>query len=140
MNARLLKKITRERNKVKQFIDEMRSLLEKTPDTAERANRLEVFDTLLLLATYAKAEDLEHEFQCVLPKNEKANTIVYLQQHLREINGLCQGSLSDDHEVYKDLFADIITEKKQSIRDLLSKTITELIFAKTNTPSARLTM
>ena len=140
MNTRLLKKITRERNKVGQFIDHMRSLLEKTPDTTERANRLEVFDTLLLLATYAKAEELENEFQSVLPKNENIEALVYLQEHLREINGFCQSSLSDNHEVYRDLFTELSLEAKQGARDLLSKTITELIFEKTNTQSARLTM
>ncbi|QMT60910.1 hypothetical protein [Legionella sp. PC997] len=140
MNTRLLKKITRERNKVEQFIDHTRELFAKTPDISERTNRLDVFDTLLLLATYAKAEELENEFQCVLPNNENVNSIVYLKEHLREINGFCQSTHSDEHEVYKDLFTDLASEKKQGVRDLLSKTITELILEKTHTPSARLTV
>ncbi|PWY53825.1 hypothetical protein DGG96_20260 [Legionella qingyii] len=140
MNTRLLKKITRERNKVEHFIDHMRAIFEKTPDTSERANRLQVFDTLLLLATYAKVEELENEFQSVLPKDENTATISYLREHLREINGFCTSTFSDEHEVYKNLFTGITPEKKQGVRDLLSKSITELIFEKTNTLSTRLSM
>ncbi|WP_131794987.1 hypothetical protein [Fluoribacter gormanii] len=140
MNTRLLKKITRERNKVEHFIDYMRTIFEKTPDTSERANRLEVFDTLLLLATYANVEELENELQSVLPKDENTDTISYMQEHLREINGFCTSSFSDEHEVYKNLFTAITPEKKQGVRDLLSKAITELIFEKTNTLSTRLSM
>lgn len=137
MDARLLEKITREKAKIAQFIDSMRDIFEKTPDEYEKANRLEVFDTLLLLATYAEAEELENEFQIALPNNEHNDSITYLCQQLREINGFCQCSFSDEHSVYQDLFAEITPEKKQAVRDLLSKEISELIFEKTNTGSIR---
>ncbi|WP_412757800.1 hypothetical protein [Legionella bozemanae] len=137
MDARLLEKITREKAKIAQFIDSMRGIFEKTPDEYEKANRLEVFDTLLLLATYAEAEELENEFQIALPNNEHNDSITYLCQQLREINGFCQCSFSDEHSVYQDLFAEITPEKKQAVRDLLSKEISELIFEKTNTGSIR---
>ncbi|HHF7367471.1 TPA: hypothetical protein ACPSKY_002605 [Legionella bozemanae] len=137
MDARLLEKITREKAKIAQFIDSMRDIFEKTPDEYEKANRLEVFDTLLLLATYAQAEELENEFQIALPNNEHNDSVTYLCQQLREINGFCQCSFSDKHSVYQDLFAEITPEKKQAVRDLLSKEISELIFEKTNTGSIR---
>lgn len=138
MDARLLEKITREKAKVAQFIDSMRDIFENTPDECEKAKRLEVFDTLLLLATYAQAEELENEFQTALPDNELNDSITYLRQQLREINGICQCSFSDEHSVYQDLLAEITPEKKQAARDLLSKEISELIFEKTNTRSIRL--
>ncbi|HHT0592008.1 TPA: hypothetical protein ACTXXA_000562 [Legionella anisa] len=139
MHARLLKKIAREKEKVEHFIDSMRDTFEKTPDEGEKTKRLEVFDTLLLLATYAQAEELESEFQMVLPNNEHNDAITYLCQQLREINGFCQCTFSDEHRVYQDLLAEETTlEKKQAVRDLLSKTISELIFEKTNTGSIRL--
>ncbi|MCW8397998.1 hypothetical protein OQJ26_04230 [Legionella sp. PATHC038] len=141
MNKCLLKKIEREKNKIEHFIDSMRDFFSKTHDESERNNRLEVFDTLLLLATYAQADALENEFQSVLPQNERGEAINYLCQELREINGFCQGSFSDEHDVYRDLFSEIkfpTAEKKHAVRKLLSATITELIFEKTNTPSNRL--
>lgn len=113
MDARLLEKITREKAKIAQFIDSMRDIFEKTPDEYEKANRLEVFDTLLLLATYAEAEELENEFQIALPNNEHNDSITYLCQQLREINGFCQCSFSDEHSVYQDLFAEITPEKNK---------------------------
>ncbi|KTD40487.1 hypothetical protein [Legionella parisiensis] len=135
MDVNLLEKITREKAKIAQFIDSMREVFEKTPDEDEKANRLEVFDTLLLLATYAQAEELENEFQIMLPYNEHSDSITYLCQQLREINGFCQCSFSDQHSVYQDLLAEITPEKKQAVRELLSKEISELIFEKTNTGS-----
>ncbi|QLZ69794.1 hypothetical protein FOLKNPGA_02593 [Legionella sp. PC1000] len=139
MNARLLEKIAHEKDKVELFIDSMRDIFERTPDELEKAKRLEIFDTLLLLATYAEAEELENEFQIALPNNEHNDSITYLCQQLREINGFCQCTFSDEHNVYQDLLSEVITpEKKQAVRELLSKTISELIFEKTNTGTHRL--
>ncbi|WP_237760474.1 MULTISPECIES: hypothetical protein [Legionella] len=141
MNERLLKKIELEKNKIKEFIDSMRCIFSETANEAEKINRLEVLDTLLLLATYAQPDELENEFLSVLPNNERGDTLNYLCQQLREINGFCLGSFSDEHEVYQDLFSNIelsTAEKKQAVRDLLSKNITELIFTETQTMSHRL--
>lgn len=143
MNPRLLKKITQQQNNVAQFIDSMRDIFSKTPNESEKINRFEVFDTLLLLATYAQPEMLEHEFQSVLPQNEGEDTLSYLCEKLREINGFCSGSFSDEHGTYQDLFSEIkfpTSEKKQAARDLLSKAISEIIFEKTNTESNRLSI
>ncbi|KTC90548.1 hypothetical protein OQJ18_01130 [Fluoribacter dumoffii] len=135
MNNNLLEKIDGVKTKVEQFIDEIRDIFSQTNDEVEKKNRLEVFDTLLLLATYASPAELEHEFQNVLP-HDQGNTVHYLCQKLREINGFCQNSLSDEHEVYQNLFAEIdfpTESKKQAVRELLSKKISELIFEKTHT-------
>ncbi|MGL5741900.1 MAG: hypothetical protein ACRCXC_04795 [Legionella sp.] len=136
MNARLAKKITEQKAKIEQFIDSIHAVLSSTPDENERNNRLEVFDTLLLLATYADLETLEIEFTNSLPNIDSDKTLNYLRQQLREINGLCKKTLSDDHEVYHDLFS-LMTlptpEKKQALRELLSNNLSQVIFDKTNT-------
>lgn len=136
MNARLQNKLSQEKTKVEEFIDSIRVLFMGTPDETERMNRLEVFDSLLLLATYADPHILETEFQEVLPPNENNDTLNYMCQKLREINGICKNALSDEHDIYQNLFSTIkypTAEKKHAVRNLLSKTISETIFEKTQT-------
>ncbi len=135
MNTELQVKIAFQKNKIEQFINQMRKILSTTPDAIEKENRLEVFDTLLLLATYADSEELEKEFQRSLPQYETDNTINYMCRQLREINGFCKCSLSDEHEVYQDLFTTITlpsTRAKHSARELLSETISKMIIETTN--------
>ncbi|KTD62623.1 hypothetical protein Lsan_1805 [Legionella santicrucis] len=135
MNTELQIKIALQKNKIEKFINQMRKTLSDTPDAAEKENRLVIFDTLLLLATYADSEELEKEFQRSLPQYETDNTINYMCQQLREINGFCKCSFSDEHEVYQDLFNTMThpsVRAKHFARELLSETISKMIIETTN--------
>lgn len=135
MNAELQVKIALQKNKVEQFINQMRQIISKTSDAAEKENRLEIFDTLLLLATYADSEELENELKRSLPQYETDSTIKYMCRQLREINGFCKCTLSDEHEVYQDLFSSITQPSariKSSARELLGETISKMILETTN--------
>lgn len=135
MNAKLQVKIALQKNKIEQFINQMRQILSSTPDEVEKENRLEIFDTLLLLATYADSAELENEFKRSLPQYETDSTINYICRQLREINGFCKCSLSDEHEVYQDLFSTLThpsARTKHSARELLSETISSMILETTN--------
>lgn len=90
MNDRLKQKIEIQKTKVEQFIDEMHQLFMQTADENERNNRLDVFDTLLLLATFVDQQSLEDEFQSTLPMGQYDSTLNYMCQQLREINGFCK--------------------------------------------------
>ncbi len=135
MNTELQVKIALQKNKIEQFINQMRQILSNTPDEVEKENRLEIFDTLLLLATYAAPAELENELKRSLPQYENNSTINYICRKLREINGFCKCSLSDEHEVYQDLFSALThtsSRTKYSVRELLSETISNLIIETTN--------
>ncbi|KTD09117.1 hypothetical protein Lgra_2352 [Legionella gratiana] len=136
MNTEFQVKIALQKEKIENFISQMRKILSNNDDAVEKENRLEIFDTLLLLATYANSEELEKEFQSSLPLYETDNTINYMCRQLREINGFCKCSLSDEHEVYQDLFSTITfpsARAKNSARELLSQTISRTILEATNT-------
>lgn len=111
---------------VNQFIDQMRQEFDKTFDEAERRNRHGALDTLLNLATYGSATELEAEFRVILP--EIANKALDdMRAKIREINGVCTFTLSDSHELYRDMQH----SERQEFRNQLGKAITDLIFEKT---------
>ncbi|STX41934.1 Uncharacterised protein [Legionella donaldsonii] len=125
------------------FIDDVHKSLNDTADVKERAKRQEVFDSLLLLATYTSAIELEKALSRSLPLEEANPGLTYLCKQLREINGLCTFSFSDSHDIYRSLFTNIQFnnfDEKERLRKELSRQLTELIFEKTNTeiPSSSL--
>ncbi|CDZ77012.1 hypothetical protein BN59_01291 [Legionella massiliensis] len=123
-------KIELYKNDVEQFIDDIRRLFDTTEDLTERANRQGVFDTLLTLATYATPSQLESEFKRTLPR-EADETLNYLRNKLKEINGVCTSTLSTSHELYSGPFlgfADASTQ--QAFRNELSDEITRLVLGK----------
>jgi hypothetical protein len=119
-----------------QFIDRVRIAIRKqTPDLKERKYRLDTFDALLLRATYADETALEEGFNQGLPSPDDP-TIVYLRKQLREINGFCKKSFSDEHEGYQNIYNTITyltPEIKASIRQQFSDALIEMIFDKTGT-------
>ncbi|KTC84486.1 hypothetical protein [Legionella brunensis] len=135
---KIKEKIAVYRKNYEDFINEINHLFEQTKDPVEKTNRREVFDTLLLLATYASREALEKEFHDLLPLEENNPTLLSICQKLQEINGLCTCTFSDEHEIYQHLLAGsnfLNFEKKEVLRNMLSAEITELILEKTNTPT-----
>ena len=126
------KKITAYVEQIEQFIDDIRELFEDTGLAVERANRNGVFNTLLNLATYSSATELEAEFRKTLP-NVANETFDHIRNQLREINGVCTFSLSDKNEVYQNIFKGVSNSTTQNIvRNELSNRTKELIFIKTN--------
>lgn len=118
------------------FIDGVHKSLNSTADVKERINRLEVFDSLLLLATYVSAGELEKALSRSLPLEEANPGLTYLCKKLREINGLCTFAFNDSHGIYRALFTNIQFnnfDEKERLRKELSRQLTELIFEKTNT-------
>src|SRR5947207_2984507 len=108
--------------KKSEFIDKVRGVFNKTVDLKEKQNRLEVFDTLLLAATCKEIEELDQDIALMLPTAQNNTTINCIIQQLREINGFCTCSFSDNHEVYQELFHALAfptPEAKQNIRDIL---------------------
>lgn len=126
-------------NKMAEFIDQIHDFFDKTDDEIERANRQQIFDSLLNLATYSSEKVFEDALSSSLPLEEGNLALQHICQQLREINGLCTCSFSDKHEIYQSLFANIPFdnfESKASLRNALSKELTELIFEKTNTETS----
>ncbi|CEK11548.1 hypothetical protein [Legionella hackeliae] len=122
--------------KIEQFINTGHLLLENTKDATERAHRHEIFDTLLLLATYADSQKLEEEFNQSLPLNPPNTFLNELCHKLREINWLCTCTLPNEHEVYKSFFANfffLTPQKKEEVKAMISQEIIQLIFTKTET-------
>ncbi|CEG56559.1 hypothetical protein [Legionella fallonii] len=123
----------------KQFIDSIRAAITKqTLDLGERQKRLETFDALLLKATYASEEELEDGFRKSLPLPHDP-TISFIVRQLREVNGFCNQSFSDEHEGYQSIYNTITfltSETKRGIREQFSKALTEMVFDKTGTPPA----
>ncbi|STX38719.1 hypothetical protein [Legionella feeleii] len=118
------------------FIDEVHKSLNSTADVTERIKRMEVFDSLLLLATYTSAAELDKALSRSLPLEEDNPGLTYLCKQLREINGLCTFSFNDSHDIYRALFTNIQFnnfDEKERLRKELSRQLTELIFEKTNT-------
>ena len=116
-------------------IDKVRRAFVKTKNKEEQFNRNEVFDTLLLVATFANIDELERYIAQMLPMDKPNATVNYIVKQLREINGICTSSFGDNHETYQDLFYSLTfptLETKQNIRDMLSKSISDMIFEKTN--------
>ena len=123
--------------KKSEFIDKVRRVFDKTVDLKEKQNRQEVFDTLLLAATWKEIGDLDRDIALMLPAANSNATINYIIQQLREINGFCTASFSDKHEVYLDLFQSLAfptLETKQNVRDMLQNSMVTMIFNQTNTP------
>ncbi|WED43552.1 hypothetical protein [Legionella cardiaca] len=138
---RVKEKITIYRVQYNQFIDEMRCFFDKTEEPIEKAHRHEVFDTLLLLATYSTAAKFDAELHNLLPLEENNLRLKSMCQRLQELNGVCTCTLSDEHEIYQELFNGVSFlnfDKKDILRHRLSQQITELILEKTNTHSVSL--
>lgn len=127
------RRIAAYRQQNEDFIYQVREAFNDTEDTKERSNRHGVFDTLLNLATYALVTELETEFNKTLPKGED-EAIVYIKNQIREIHGICTGSLRENHEVYESLFKDLdlSSDEKAQGRRLLGNAVSALILEKTN--------
>jgi hypothetical protein len=134
------KKIENAIKEKEQFIDDMRAFFSRTKDTTERTHRLEIFDTLLLLATYAEKEQLEEEFKKTLPPYQDKDALSLMCKQLRVIHGLCKQSLSNDDEAYQNLFANnnLTVEIETAICIELSDRMTQMILEKTDTPRHRM--
>lgn len=130
-----LTKIREYTHQKEQFINAVRNAINvQTFNQEERKRRLEIFDSLLLMATYADSARLEEEFLSNLPSPN--GTITYICAQLREINGFCNQTFSDEHEGYLNIYNTLTyltPEVKQTIRDKLSEELTTMILAKTDT-------
>ena len=116
-------------------IDKVRAVFAKANNKQEQSDRNEVFDTLLLAAIFVSKDQLERDMAHMLPMDKPNATINYIAKQLREINGICTASFSDNHEVYQDLFYALAFpthEARQNIRDMLGRSISDMIFEKTN--------
>jgi hypothetical protein len=125
--------------KKEQFIDNVRNAIDtQTIDREERKYRLEVFDAFLLKATYSERSEFEEAFTKNFPP--ETDSIKYIHDHLCEINGFCKQTFSDEHEGYRNIYDSVtflMPETKQSIREQLSKQLTEMIMRRTNTEIAQ---
>ena len=122
--------------KKSEFIDKVRRVFDNTVDLMEKKNRLEVFDNLLLAATWKEIADLDLDIALMLPAANSNATINYIIQQLREINGFCTASFSDNHEAYQDLFQSLAfptSETKQNVRVMLQNSMVTMILNQTNT-------
>ncbi|STX27694.1 Uncharacterised protein [Legionella beliardensis] len=118
------------------FIHETGEVLNDTPDMQERSNQLEVFNTLLVYATYATANQLECELSKCFSGEYENETINYMCQQLRELNAVCMASNKGDEAcqgLYKNI-THLTPEIKSYIREKLSKAAIEMVLAKTPIP------
>lgn len=118
------------------FIHKTGEVLNDTPDMQERSNRLEVFNTLLVQATYKTADQLECELSQCFSGNYEDDTINYICQQLRELNAVCIASGKGDEAcqgLYKNI-THLTPEIKNHIREKLSKAAIEMVLAKTPIP------
>ncbi|STX50206.1 Uncharacterised protein [Legionella busanensis] len=118
----------------KEFINSVRDILNKTPDESERMRRMSVFNTLLLVATYANPDELENELKnCFAEYDVKdQKTINYISDGLRDLNYLCVTVLNDNNinqQNSRRINSFFIPESEVNVE--LSQALKEMVFAKT---------
>ncbi|WP_131782163.1 hypothetical protein [Legionella gresilensis] len=117
------------------FIDNVHRIFNRTPDEKERSIRITAFNTLLLYATYATAQELDIELERCFPANdnESQNTINYIREQLRDLNCLCVGALgnTDNTNQQSSRVANGFFRAEPNFNKELSKALVEMVIKTT---------
>ncbi|WP_419419947.1 hypothetical protein ACNVED_01170 [Legionella sp. D16C41] len=122
------------------IIKDIHKIFEQTPEKEERSRRIEAFNTLLLLATWAEPKILNDEIKRCFAENQNNNTIALISEELREINRFCVSDANINNKNYQNPKTSISFFPPASTEnEILGKALSDMIFRNTkDSPEERI--